>query len=99
MSMHLLHRLSGQGADPTGAPTEYSGTEQCPEESWDGVLEPSGHHPDSSEDEAAETDDGTRINRKGLEGSHECLRPGEVHRSLGLCDVRSAGECESKQGW
>ncbi|WP_158785928.1 lasso peptide biosynthesis B2 protein [Granulicella sp. L46] len=28
MSMHLLHRLSGQGANPTGSPTEHSGTEQ-----------------------------------------------------------------------
>src|ERR1700689_4321380 len=56
MSMYLLHRLSGQGANPTGTPTEHSGTKQRTEKPWNGILEPSTHHANSGEDQSAETD-------------------------------------------
>jgi hypothetical protein len=50
--MHLLHRLSGQRADPASTPTEHSGTEERTEETWNCVLKATAHHPDSGEDES-----------------------------------------------
>src|SRR5271168_2704357 len=82
MSMHLLHRLPGQRADPTGSPAEHSGAEQRTEESWDSILKAPRHHADSSEDEAAETNNRSGVYRESFEGPHECLCPGKVHRSL-----------------
>src|ERR1700735_2079894 len=52
MSMYLLHRLPGQGANPTGTPAEHSGAEQRTEESWNSILKPSAHHPNTRKDEA-----------------------------------------------
>ena len=86
---HLLHRLSGQAAYPSGSPTEHSGTKRRAEESWDRVLKATRHHADSSEDEAAETDNGPRVYGKGFKRAHQGLSAREVHRSLGVgnaCD-------------
>jgi type IV secretory system conjugative DNA transfer VirD4/TraG family protein len=98
MSMHLLHRLPGQRTDPTGSPTKHSGTEQRAEKPWYGILKPPRHHADAGEDEAAETDNRTRINREGFKRSHQRLCPGEVHRSLGMGDTAAyARKGESNQ--
>src|SRR5271156_1106157 len=82
MSMHLLHRLPGQRADPTGSPAEHSGAEQRAEESWDSVLKTTAHHADSGEDEPAEADDCACVHGEGLETSHERLSSREIHRAL-----------------
>ena len=101
MSMHLLHRLSGQAANPTGTPTKHSGAEQRTEESWNGVLKAPTHHADSSEDEAAETDDSPGVNSERLECPHERLSPREVHRSLCMCggSNRECHECWSERAY
>jgi len=88
MSMYRLHRLPGQGANPSGAPTKHSGTEQRTEEPWDGVLKSSRHHADASEDQTTETNDGARIDRERFERPHEGLSPGEIHRSLSVRNSR-----------
>ena len=51
-------------------------------------CEASAHHPDSGEDQTAETDDRARIDGEGLEGCHQRGRPGEVHRPLGMGHAR-----------
>lgn len=87
MSMYLLHRLPGQGSDPTGTPAEHSGTKQRTEEPWNSILETAAHHANSSEDEPSKTDDRASIDRERFEGSHKGLCPGEVHRALPMRDA------------
>jgi len=58
-------------------------------------LKTTTHHADSGEDESAETDDSTRINRKSFEGCHQRLCPGEVHRSLSVRHTREGKSYES----
>jgi hypothetical protein len=57
-------------------------------------LKATAHHPDSGKDEAAETDNGTCVNRESFEGAHQGLRSREIHRSLGMSN---AGECKGDQ--
>src|ERR1700733_12483201 len=73
MSMHLLHRLPGQRADPTGSPAEHSSAEQRTEEAWDSVLKPPTHHANAGEDQSAKANHCARIHGKRLEGTHEGL--------------------------
>src|SRR5581483_7222086 len=94
--MYLLHRLSGQRANPTGSPTKHASAKQRAEEPWDRVLKAARHHPDAGEDQTAKTDDRARVHGKGLERSHQGLRPGEVHRALRL---RSGCDCEEEETW
>jgi hypothetical protein len=96
MSMHLLHRLSGQGANPSGTPAEHSGTKQRTEEAWYSVLKATRHHADSRENEPAEADNCTCVYSEGFEGCHQRLGPGEVHCSL---SVSNACEGERDERW
>ena len=77
-----LHRLPGERPDPARAPAQNTGAEQRAEQSWNGVLEPPRHHPDSGEDETAEADDRTGVDGKGAERAHQRRCAGEVHRPL-----------------
>src|SRR5271163_1197706 len=95
--MHLLHRLPGKRADPTSSPSENTGAKQRSEEPWNGVLEPSRHHANAGEDQAAKADDSPGVYRKSLESSHQCLCPRKVHRSLGLSDVRKTRKREGNE--
>jgi len=79
-----LHVLPGERPNPTRAPAENASAKQRAEEAWNGVLEAPRHHPNPSEDQTAETDDRTRVDRECFERPHEGLRSGEVHRSLSV---------------
>jgi hypothetical protein len=81
---------------PSSSPTEHSGTEQRAEKPWDSILKSSTHHADSGEDEAAKADDCSRKDGESFEGSHQRLRAGEVHRSLGM---GNACEGERNKRW
>ena len=54
------------------------------------------HHAYSGEDQTAETDDSTRIDREGFKRSHKRLSTREIHRALRVSDVR---EGESYECW
>src|ERR1700760_723249 len=99
--MHLLHRLSGQRADPTGTPTKHSSAKERAEETRNCILKATAHHPDTREDETAQADDCACVHGKRFERPHERLCPGEVHRSLCVRNGRDgesekAGEQDSK---
>jgi hypothetical protein len=47
-------------------------------------LKASGHHADSCKNQSTEADDGSRIHGEGFEGIHQSVRPGEIHRPLGV---------------
>jgi tetratricopeptide (TPR) repeat protein len=82
-------------SNPAGAPSEDSSAKQRTKETWNRVRKATAHHPDSGENESAETDDRARVNGEGFEGSHQRGRPGEVHRPLGVGNAR---ERECKKG-
>lgn len=84
-----LHVLPGERANPARAPTEDAGTEKRTEETGNGILKATAH-PNASEDQSAEADDRTRIDRKGLERPRERGRTGEVHRALGMATLANA---------
>ena len=76
-------------ADPARAPSQDSGTKKRAEESGNSVLKAPAHHADSRKNEPAKADDGPSVHGESFEGSHQRLRPGEVHRSLGVSDAAS----------
>ena len=82
-------------SNPACTPSEYACTEQRTEETRNGILEATAHHPYAGEDETAETDDSARVDGERLERPHERLSPGEVHRSLGVSNARKR---ERKEG-
>jgi hypothetical protein len=44
------------------------------------------NHPNPGEDQTAETDDRARVYGEGFKRPHKRLCPGEIHRSLSVCD-------------
>jgi hypothetical protein len=82
-------------SDPARAPAENASAEERTEQSRNGVLETTRHHPNAGEDQTAEADDSASIDGERFERSHERLSAGEVHRSL---RVSCARECERNEG-
>lgn len=91
--MYLLHRLSGQGTNPTGSPAENAGAKQRTEETGNGVLKASRHHADTGKDQAAQANDSAGIHGERFERPHERLSAGEVHGALSMgCGGKSERE-------
>ena len=55
---------------------------------WEVTIVDVSSCPDSRENEPAEADNGTCVNREGLKTSHKRLRAREIHRSLSMGSAR-----------